>query len=304
MKRSSSILAGALIAWAVGFTAAADAEQRVFASPEAAVDAFVAACEQNNTAEIVAIFGPLAASEIERIDENEERSNRTQIAEMAKQIRRIEERADSKRVLLLGYELWPFPMPLVQVGGNWRFDTEAGLDELHRRRVGQNELSAIDVCREFVSAQVEYAQLDRDGDGVVEYAQKVLSAAGKQDGLYWEAALGEEPSPFGPYLAAADASIPADTSQGYMGYRFRILTGQGKHAPGGRYDYQANAGMTEGFALIAWPSDYGRSGVMTFVVNHLGAVYEKDFGPKTEKAVARIKQFDPDPSWKLTSDRQ
>lgn len=277
--------------------------QRIFESPDAAVKAVVAACESNNTNELIAIFGPLFAAEAERVDEAEQGANRTRIAEMAKQIQRIEERSDSERVVLLGYELWPFPMPIVSEGAGWRFDTEAGLDELLRRRVGKNELTAIDVCHEFVRAQREYAQADRDGDGVVEFAQKILSTPGKQDGLYWEAnpAKGDALSPFGPFLAEADASVRSGKSEGYMGYHFRVLTSQGKHAPGGKISYMQGDNMTQGFALVAWPVDYGHSGVMTFVVNHLGAVYEKDLGPKTERAATRLKQFDPDPLWKLVT---
>ena len=275
--------------------------QRIFESPNAAVTAFVTACERNDTGELIAIFGPLFAAETQRVDDSEQRANRMLIAEKAKQVQRIEERSDSERVLLLGYELWPFPMPMVQEGTGWRFDTKAGFDELLRRRVGRNELTAIEVCHEFVSAQREYALADRDGDGVVEFAQKILSTPGKCDGLYWEVTHGSNDalSPLGPFLAAADASVRSGGSDGYFGYHFRVLTRQGKHAPGGKSSYMQENDMTQGFALIAWPIDYGHSGVMTFVVNHLAAVYEKDLGPKTQRVAARIKRLDPDPSWQL-----
>jgi len=297
-----TLFAFVFAAWAAG-AQENPSNQRIFESPDAAVKALVAACEANDTNELVAIFGPLFAAEAERVDEAEQRANRTRIAEMAKQVQRIEERSDSERVVLLGYELWPFPMPIVSQGAAWRFDTEAGLDEMLRRRVGKNELTAIDVCHEFVRAQREYAQADRDGDGVVEFAQKILSTPGKQDGLYWEAkpAKGDSLSPFGPFLAEADASVRAGESDGYMGYRFRVLISQGKHAPGGKTSYMQGNDMTQGFALVAWPVDYGHSGVMTFVVNHLGAVYQKDLGPKTERAATRLKHFDPDPSGKLVT---
>ncbi|HOD51597.1 MAG TPA: DUF2950 domain-containing protein [Candidatus Hydrogenedentes bacterium] len=277
--------------------------QRVFESPDAAANAFVAACEANDTKELIAIFGPLFAAETGRVDESEQRANRAKIAELAKQIQRLEERSDSQRVLLLGRELWPLPMPIVPAGPGWRFDTAAGFDELLRRRVGRNELTAIDVCHEFVKAQREYARADRDGDGTVEFAGKILSTPGTRDGLYWEVApgSGEALSPFGPHLAAADASVRAGETNGFMGYRFRVLTSQGKHAPGGKSSYMRGDDMTHGFALIAWPMDYGHSGVMTFMVNHLGAVYEKDLGPKTAPAAARIRRFDPDPSWKFVT---
>lgn len=278
--------------------------QRLFESPEAAVSAFIAACEANDTKELIAIFGPIVEQETDRIDDAEERANRALIAEMAKQVRRIEERSDSTRVVLLGLELWPFPMPMVQTSSGWRFDTESGIDELRRRRIGRNELTAIDVCRAFVDAQHEYAQVDHDGDGIPEFAQKILSTAGQHDGLYWEskADTGEPLSPLGPFLAEADATVKSGKSQGYLGYRFKVLTEQGKHAPDGKSPYLKNKNMTDGFALIAWPTDYGHSGVMTFIVSHHGAVYEKDLGPKTETLSTKTSRFDPDPSWKLVTE--
>jgi len=300
-KRTGLALLSCVLAACVASAQEQPSKQRVFASPDAAVDAFIAACEANSTPALVEIFGPLAASEMARIDDAEERVNRSQIAQMAKQVRRIEERSDSKRVVLLGYELWPFPMPIVSAGSGWRFDTEAGYDELLRRRIGRNELTAIDVCRTYVDAQFEYAQADHDGDGLVEYAQKIPSSAGRQDGLYWEvdAASGEAPSPLGPYLAAADPAVRSGQSEGFMGYRFKVLTGQGRHAAGGKASYLTGPDMTGGFALVAWPADYGHSGIMTFCVNHHGAVYEKDLGPKTKDVATRFKRFDPDRSWKL-----
>lgn len=301
----TALLASVFVAWA----ASAQEErsnQRVFESPDAAVKALVTACETNDTNELIAIFGPLFATETRRVEETEQRANRAAIADMAKQVQRIEERSDSERVVLLGRELWPFPMPIVSEGTGWRFDTAAGFDELVRRRVGRNELTAIDVCHEFVGAQREYARADRDGDGILEFAQKILSTPDKQDGLYWEVKpeSGEAPSPFGPFLAAADASVRSGKSEGYMGYHFRVLNGQGNHAPGGRLSYMQGSDMTQGFALVAWPVDYGHSGVMTFAVNHLGAVYEKDLGPKTARAATRLKRFDPDPSWRLVTSEE
>lgn len=303
-NRTKLALVAFVFAACVASAQQAPSDQHVFESPEAAVKAFVAACENNDTTELIALFGPLFAAEAERIDDSEQRANRALIAEKAKQVQRIEERSDAERVLLLGYELWPFPMPIVSEGSGWRFDTETGFDELLRRRVGRNELTAIEVCHEFVGAQREYALADRDGDGVVEFAQRILSDPGKCDGLYWEVkpGLNDTPSPFGPFLAAADASVRSGSSDGYFGYRFRVLTSQGKHAPGGKSSYLQGNDMTKGFALIAWPMDHGHSGVMTFVVNHLGAVYEKDLGPRTESAAGRIKRFDPDPSWRFVSE--
>ena len=301
---------GILVATAVlGFSMVALAQekppaQRTFDSPRAAADAFVAACEANDTQALIDLFGPGYAAESERIDDSEQRANRASISDMARQILRIEERGEGVRVALLGSELWPFPVPIVLDGARWRFDTEAGLDELLKRRIGRNELIAIDVCRAYVEAQIEYAAADRDGDGTLEFAQQILSTSGKQDGLYWEVKpnSGDELSPFGPLLADADPkAIKSGQSQGYMGYHFRVITNQGKHAPGGKRAYIDGKNMTAGFALCAWPVDYLHSGVMTFMVNHLGAVYQKDLGVKTRNAAERIKRFDPDTSWVLVA---
>jgi hypothetical protein len=304
MKQQLSIWIGVVLALVlapgvISYAQDAANPQRVFDSPEAAVEALVAACKANDTEALTAIFGPKMIAHSERIDDAEEKANRAYIAELAKQVQRIEERSDSQRVLLLGYELWPFPMPMVADGDGWRFDTDAGFDELQRRRVGRNELTAIDVCREYVLAQQEYAQADRDGDGILEFAQKILSADGAYDGLYWhvDAESGQPLSPFGPLLAAADSTVKSGQSNGYMGYHFKILTTQGKHAPEGKLSYMDGQNMTAGFALIAWPVDYGYSGVMTFLVNHLGAVYQKDLGPETADTAASMMVFDPDPSW-------
>lgn len=279
-------------------------EQRVFDSPDAAVDAFITACAANDTPSLIAIFGPLAAAEFDRIDDAEERANRAEIVEMAKQLKRIESRSDTERIVLFGRELWPFPMPMVLTKSGWQFNTEAGLEELLKRRVGRNELLAIDVCRAFVEAQLEYAQSDHDQDSVAEFAQRILSTSGNEDGLYWEtnSGSGEASSPLGPFLAAADASVKSGKSDGYMGYRFKVLTGQGKHAPGGKTSYIKNRNMTDGFALVAWPVDYGHSGVMTFVVSHHGAVFEKDLGRKTDGVAKRMSLFNPDSSWKLVTE--
>ncbi|MCC6142834.1 MAG: DUF2950 domain-containing protein [Candidatus Hydrogenedentes bacterium] len=307
MKRHVNICMGLALVIGPCFIAGAQdsaPDQRLFESPKAAVEALVAACEANDTAALTAIFGPKFTAHSERVDDAEETTNRARIVEMANQVRRIEERSDTERVLLLGYELWPLPMPIVAEGEKWRFDTDAGLEELQRRRVGMNELTAIEVCREYVLAQQEYAAEDHDGDGILEFAQKILSTEGNHDGLYWpvDAAAEEPPSPFGPLLADADSTVKSGASNGYMGYHFKILTSQAQHAPGGPLSYMEDQNMTNGFALIAWPTEYEYSGVMTFVVNHLGAVYEKDLGPETPAVATGTTEFDPDPSWILVTE--
>jgi len=193
------------------------------------------------------------------------------------------------------------PIPLVREGGVWRFATEEGVEELMNRRIGGNERSAIQVLRAYDGAQREYAASDRNGDGVVQYAQKLMSAPGKRDGLYWPAdeAKGEETSPFGPLVAESSAYL-AGHVQGdpYRGYRFRTLTRQGANAPGGAYSYIINGRMIAGFAMVAYPAAHGESGVMSFIVNHNGKIYEKNLGPGTAGIAAKMTAFDPGPGWK------
>lgn len=208
-----------------------------------------------------------------------------------------------KTVLYVGKEDWPFPIPLVKKQGSWRFDTNEGRQELLARRIGRNELSVIQVCLTYVDAQREYALKDRDGDGLLAYAQKFASSPGKKDGLYWEAKEGDEQSPLGPLFAAAQklgytAKKPAGKPLPYHGYYYRILKAQGKNAPGGAYDYVVKGKMIGGFALVAYPAQYGSSGIMTFIVNHEGVVYQKNLGQDTEKTAQAMKLFDPDRTWK------
>jgi hypothetical protein len=204
-------------------------------------------------------------------------------------------------VLVIGAEAWPVPFPIVRVGDRWRFATEEGVEEIVNRRVGGNERNAIYVLRAYIDAQRQYATRDRDGDGVLQYARKVASTPGKQDGLYWPAnvAAGEEPSPFGPLLAAGDAYAKGhQAGDAYRGYFFRILPRQGQHAPGGAYSYVINGRMIAGFAMVAHPAEYGKTGVMTFIVSHNGKVYEKDLGKDSAAIGGSMTTFDPGAGWK------
>jgi hypothetical protein len=222
--------------------------------------------------------------------------------------------------LLVGKDNWPMPIPIVQRDGRWLFDTQAGLEEIYNRRIGENELSAITTCRAYVVAQWEYfTEGDHDNDGVAEYAQKFMSSAGQHNGLYWETAEGETPSPLGSLVAEARAegygprarTQPASAASSgqpqpsqnprrpYHGYYFKILVRQGPHAPGGKYDYIINGNMIAGYALVAYPAKWGNSGVMTFIVNQQGRVYQKNLGPDTLKTASAITEYDPDPTWKL-----
>ena len=192
------------------------------------------------------------------------------------------------------------PIPLVKTGDAWRFDAVAGIDEIHDRRVGRHELAAIELAQEFVEAQVAYAGSDRDGDQVLEYAQRLLSEQGTHNGLYWPDASGDDPSPFGEFVARADATgyrQQQRVGDPYRGYFFRVLSKQGKAPPGGAYDYVINGNMIAGFALLAWPAEYGVSGVMTFVVNQQGKVFQEDLGADTAKLAASLQAYDPGDGW-------
>lgn len=223
------------------------------------------------------------------------------IREMAAKLFRVDEEAD-QQILVLGEEVWPFPFPLRKGDdGKWAFDTEAGLEEVVNRRIGENELEAIDTLRSYVDAQKEYASEDRDDDGVLEFAQKLISTEGRTDGLYWPIEQGSGESPAGPFVSEQQLGKAAK-GEGYFGYRFRILPGQGANIAGGRYDYVINDNMIGGFGLVAWPVKYAETGVNTFVVNQAGIVYEKDLGPNTEAAVRDIVRFNPDSSWSVVAD--
>jgi hypothetical protein len=193
--------------------------------------------------------------------------------------------------LAVGAQDWVLPIPMIEEKGVWRFDTRAAVDEIKTRRIGRDELATMQAVLAYYDAQKEYARADRNGDGVLEYAQQIISTPGKQDGLYWAALEGEEPSPLGPQFGESKPGA------GYHGYQYRILTAQGTKAPGGAYDYIIKGRMVAGFALIAWPVKYDDTGVMSFVVSHDGVLYEKDLGPKSDAAARAMKQFNPDSSW-------
>ncbi len=273
-------------------------EPSTFGDPKAALDAFKAALAANDLAAFAKLLG-LDADKL-KADENT-MSTFAQIREGAAKQVVVQDLADRK-LLQLGDKLWPFPFPLVKgEDGKWAFDTFAGLEEIVNRRVGENELQAIDTMNEYVDAQREYATQDRDGDGVLEYAQKLISSEGKTDGLYWPAAQGDGDSPAGDFADEA-ALQKAKQGEGYFGYRFRILTGQGDNIDGGAYDYVINGNMIAGFALLAWPVKYGETGVNTFVVNQQGIVYETDLGPSTEAIVKYIDRFNPGDDWSIVND--
>ncbi|NTV33830.1 MAG: DUF2950 domain-containing protein [Deltaproteobacteria bacterium] len=275
-------------------------KQRTFASPEEAVKAFIEALKSNDVKALEAILGPGSRDLVSSGDPVADKAVRERFLSRYGEKNRLEV-TDAKANLSLGNDDWPFAVPIVKKDGLWRFDAKAGKEEILARRIGQNELSAIQFCLAYVDAQREYTLKDRDGDGLLEYAQKFGSDKGKKNGLYWKAKEGEEQSPLGPIAAAAYSRgyrKKGENPQPFYGYYYRILTGQGKNAPGGAYGYLAKGNMIGGFALVAYPAKYASSGVMTFIVNHDGVVYEKDLGRNTEKAVQAMKLFDPDSTWK------
>ncbi len=283
-------------------------EAKTFATPEDAVSSLDAAVKAHNGEVLRSIFGP-AAEEIQNPDRVQATNEFNAFAAALDQSHRLVRESDNEYVLEVGTNSWPFPIPIVQTNGYWFFDTAAGQEEILNRRIGKNELAALEAVRAYVEAQREYASRDRDGDGVLKYAQKITSSPGQTDGLYWPPGLTGEMSPLGPLVAQAqtkgyfsEAPGEAEGPRPFHGYYFKILKRQGKHAPGGKYDYVINGNMIAGFALVAWPAEYGESGVMTFIVNQQGRVYQKDLGPKTNKLVKKMKAYDPDPTWKLSPD--
>jgi len=277
------------------------AEQKTFATPDEAVDALLTALKADDDAAMLAIFGDQHKDLVVSPDRAANSATRAKAAAAMQTYKKLEDAGNDRRILLIGDQAWPMPIPLVKTGERWRFATEQGEDELVNRRIGANERSAIYVLRAYLDGQKDYATKDRDGDGVLQYAQKLGSTAGKHDGLYWpaDAAKGEEESPFGPLLAESAPYLKGHKAgDAYRGYHFRILTTQGKNAKGGAYNYVINGRMIAGFAMIAYPAQYGQSGVMTFIVSHNGKVFEKNLGKGSAEIGAKMTAFDPGPGWK------
>jgi len=284
--------------------AAAAAPQETFATPEAAVDALMAALKTDSDAAMLALFGEEYRDLIVQPDRAATSATRARTLAAMQTMRVLKAPSADRRVLVIGEEAWPVPIPIVRTGERWRFASEEGADEIVNRLIGGNERSAIEVLRAYIDAQRSYATRDHDSDGVLQYAQKVASTPGKQDGLYWpaDASKGEELSPFGPLLAqSAEYLVGHKAGDPYRGYYFRILTRQGKSAPGGAYSYIINGRMIAGFAMVAYPADYGSSGVKTFIVSHNGKVYEKDLGKYSTVLGAKTTTFDPGAGWSEVS---
>ena len=276
---------------------AADVDPPVFDTPQAALDAFSQALKAEGSDAVAAVLG-LDPAKL-KADENTDDTLAAIKEGAAKQIG-LDGEGD-RRLVLIGQKLWPLPFPVVKgEDGNWAFDTYAGLEEIVNRQVGENELQTIETMRAYVDAQADYAAQDRDEDGVEEFAQKLVSSEGMTDGLYWPTDDINGESPAGDL----DRSEQDDAAkgEGYFGYKYKILTGQGDQIAGGAYDYIINGNMIAGFGLIAWPANYGETGVKTFAVNQHGVVYETDLGPSTETVVNYIDRFNPDDTWEVVAD--
>jgi len=302
-RHPSAAALAAMVCFLVLLSARAEPEAN-YATQADAIKAFTTAAVNKDTNAFEVLFGPVVR-ELVSADPVQASNG------LANFSRRVSEKvapvnkSDSTVVLYLGADGWPFPIPLVEKDGQWHFDTAAGREEILNRRIGRNELDTIEVCHAFANAQREYASEDHTGSGALEYAQRLRSTPGQHDGLYWHAEPGEETSPLGPLIAQArgegyrhESKIMTDNQVPFHGYYFKVLTRQGRHAPGGKYNYIINGHMIAGFALVAWPAEWGNTGVMTFLINQQGKVYEKNLGPKTAAIAGAMTTYDPAPGWK------
>jgi hypothetical protein len=283
--------------------AADSRDPRHFDSPSQAMDTLLEAIRSDDMPALQAIFGPDSEELLSSGDEVADREGRQRFLAAAEERTEFEEEGGERVVVSLGADDWPFPIPLVKKKDQgWYFDSDAGKEELINRRIGRDELNAISVARAYVDAQHEYAELDPSGEDIRQYAQKFLSSEGKHDGLYWPAEEDEPESPMGPLVAEAveagyDKKAEGDQPTPYYGYYFRILTAQGPHAPGKAKNYVEDGRMTKGFALVAYPAEYGNSGIMSFIVNQNGIVFQKDLGEDTDAIAEMMTEYDPDDSW-------
>lgn len=286
-----AVLAG-LMAAGAAWTPGVWAQQKAFGSPEAAMQAFGDAISTSDEEGLKAIFGPDMRKFVPPLGAE----YRYRFLEAWAKGHGLKPEGDSKALMTVGTDGWTFPFPIVKTAQGWRFDRAAGFDEMRIRRIGRNENAVAEVMLAIFDAQKDYASLDRDGDGVLEYASRTRSSPGKKDGLYWPIKAGEPESPLGPAVTSA-VTAGGGRDVGYYGYRYKILQAQGSHAPGGAYDYRVRGQMLGGFAAVAWPVKYGETGVMTFIVSHDGVVYDQDLGPDTAARAQAMTRFDPGPGW-------
>lgn len=278
--------------------ASAKTSQKSFASPEEALNSLVVALKNHDKKNLLAILGPGAREIVSSGDPVADKAGREQLVKLHEEKVVIEGADSGKAVFSLGNEDYPFPIPVVKKGNAWRFDAKAGKEELLNRRIGRNELKVIEVLHAYADAQREYAAKDRTGEGVGEFAQKIRSTPGKRDGLYWATREDEEESPLGPLAAKAADEGYSKENTAFHGYHYKVLKAQGPHAEGGAFDYVVNGRMVLGFGLVAYPAQYGASGIMTFIVNQNGVVYQKNLGRNTAMVATKITRYDPDETWK------
>jgi hypothetical protein len=300
LRHSASALM-ACIALATAAFAAETVAQKTFPSAEAAVTAVVDDLRSENLSDLMAILGPGADRLLNSGDPVADRRGRERFVASYNDAHHLEQTPDGA-VLVVGKDDWPVPIPLRKVGDLWSFDTEAGEQQMIDRRIGRNELDTIQTMLAYVDAQQDYADWTRQQTGTAAYAQRILSRPGMRDGLYWPAKAAEPESPMGPLVAEAQEqgyrrSVAPHGRLPYHGYFFKVLTAQGSNAPGGAIDYIVGGKMIGGFGLVAWPAQYGDSGVMTFIVNHDATVYQKNLGPNTATLAEAMTRYDPDPSW-------
>ena len=305
LYRAAAPMVASVAAAALLSSSTADAQSaryRTYATAEAAVQALFDTVKAGNLDELLAIFGPESQELIASSDPATGRRNREVFAVAARERWALVDDSANRKTLVIGNEEWPFPVPIVKEGNAWRFDTAAGKEEVLARRIGRNELAAIQTCRAYVSAQLRYAQQGHDGKPAGLYAMTFNSDAGKENGLFWPTAKGRQRSPLGDLVAQAAAEgspLGTDRTQRspLHGYYYKILTAQGAAATGGAKKYIVNSVMSEGFALVAWPAQYNVTGVMTFIVGRDGVVHEKDLGEGTDAAAVKMTQYNPDASW-------
>jgi hypothetical protein len=278
-----------------------EGKQKVFGSPEEALKSLAEAVKADDVKGMMAILGPEGEDIIDSGDKVADKNAQQQFLKAYQEKVDFVKEKEDRASAIIGNDHWPFPIPFVKKSNGWVFDTKAGREEVLNRRVGRNELNAIQVCQAYVEAQREYASTDRERDGIIQYAQKIMSDPYRRNGLYWEVSEGEIESPLGPFIARAAQEgykKKGENPVPHSGYYYKILKGQGMSAPGGTYQYVINGHMVAGFALLAWPAEYGVSGVMTFIVNQNGTVYQKDLGPKTGELAKTMTLYSPDRTWK------
>jgi hypothetical protein len=298
MNTISAVLFATLLA--LPATTAAPPTEKTFASAKEAADALVAAVSNDDTATMLAIFGPDGKKIVASGDDVKDKNDREKFEALAKEKTDVvvDKKDPHRAKLAIGADGWPFPVPIVQTAGKWHFSTKEGLREILYRRIGRNELDTIEACHNYVDAQLEYALVKHEGSSINQYAQKVISADGKQDGLVWRNSDGTFGGPLAEGLGRAIAEGYSKKSEPYHGYYFKILKGQGPAAPLGRIDFVVNGVMIGGFALVAWPAEYRNTGVKTFMISHNAILYEKDLGPDTAKIASEMTAYNPDKTWR------